>query len=1052
VPTSPGSSVLSAGTYLPASSSSTAAVTSCPPGYYCPNDLTSPNYCYSWYVCTASPVGLYDNPIPCPLGSGSPAGSIAATDCGPCLAAPGYYCPGGTSRSGILCPAGYYCVGGTATMVACTAANVLPNYYCPEGSSADVGSLCLAGYQCLGNSNPNDPCPEGSYSYAGTRCTRGGCPTGKYLPAISPSPAGVTCTNGSLCTGFISNKNSYMWESGIEYFGSFSSTNCIRQNCPPGAFCTGGVASYCAAGKYSAVANSVVGAAGCPGTCVSTVLGSWCGPGAIETFGVKCDTGYYGATLGLTAGNCSGPCTVPAGHYCPAGSTNATNARICPAGWSCAGGSNVPSACPQGKYSYAGSSTCTNCACAPGNYCSEGSTLPSGYTCPQGYYCTGGTAYVVSCSSCANGRYCPQGSSSALCDLVAEGSYVVYGAKYSCNSFYGEYCPEGSYSNVYSSGGPLIDCPAGYCECGTQPSRVSFGSLSPPPPTHTHTLPDSFSSDCTGAIHYPCGVGYYSEVRNTACSACTCAPGSYCPALSTTTGGISCPAGYSCAGVTANKVVCTAGTFSALGDATCTLAPVGRYSASSASSTTTPCTSASGFYCPPGSNNTVGVICPPMYACAGGSAPNVLCVYPQVPDASRTVCGPCPATPGNYCDATGLVVPCTEGNFCGVGGTAQPTPCTSNVGTYCPPGQSASVNTPCPPGSRCPGGGSVHIPCPEGSFAAGTGNSVCSSCTLPPPGSYCPAESQQNYVGVLCTPGSSCPGGGYARQPCAPGYSASASGASACTGCPAGSYATAQSTTCSPCLAFGGSYCPALTTTQWGVSCPAGRSCAGLQAQPVACPIGHYSAGGQISCSKCPSGVYGSSTGLTTSACTAPCTLTPTLYCPVASTSNTLVSCPEGYACPATTTATATMCEPGTYAPAGSSNCKLCPAGRYGGFYALTNSTCSGKCQLPPGFYCAPGSTGPLDATPCPLGGFVCLGNGNVPTVCAVGEYQDATTGACTFCPAGVYGGSIGLSTASCSGPCTAPPGRYCPSGSKTATGLLCPSGKTCAGGVAQPV
>ena len=60
--------------------------------------------------------------------------------------------------------------------------------------------------------------------------------------------------------------------------------------------------------------------------------------------------------------------------------------------------------------------------------------------------------------------------------------------------------------------------------------------------------------------------------------------------------------------------------------------------------------------------------------------------------------------------------------------------------------------------------------------------------------------------------------------------------------------------------------------------------------------------------------------------------------------------------------------------------------------------------------------------------------------LCAAGSYKaSACASACTLCPAGRYGNAVGLTSSSCTGPCSA--GHYCVAGSTSATQQECPSG-----------
>ena len=80
----------------------------------------------------------------------------------------------------------------------------------------------------------------------------------------------------------------------------------------------------------------------------------------------------------------------------------------------------------------------------------------------------------------------------------------------------------------------------------------------------------------------------------------------------------------------------------------------------------------------------------------------------------------------------------------------------------------------------------------------------------------------------------------------------------------------------------------------------------------------------------------------------------------------------------------------------------------------------------PPGMY-APGTGMPF-----------CLS-------CPAGTYVAATE--CVPCPALTFGGSSGLSSASCSGPCVAAVGYYCGAGAVSPTGTICPQGRYSLGG-----
>lgn len=170
-------------------------------------------------------------------------------------------------------------------------------------------------------------------------------------------------------------------------------------------------------------------------------------------------------------------------------------------------------------------------------------------------------------------------------------------------------------------------------------------------------------------------------------------------------------------------------------------------------------------------------------------------------------------------------------------------------GTYCPAGSSAA--TPCLPGYYCPAT-SILTACPAGSasnatsatsvstcvtcatasVALGTGSTTCSVC---PPGYYCPTTSSQ----IACPAGTFSNATGATSNstclPCSPGYVTLdvVSGSS-------DDYSISidvASTVCSPCGA--GQYCPGPIVTS--------------QTQ---CPGGTYSPGALAACLNCTDGAY----------------------------------------------------------------------------------------------------------------------------------------------------------------------------------------------------
>ena len=132
-----------------------------------------------------------------------------------------------------------------------------------------------------------------------------------------------------------------------------------------------------------------------------------------------------------------------------------------------------------------------------------------------------------------------------------------------------------------------------------------------------------------------------------------------------------------------------------------------------------------------------------------------------------------------------------------------------------------------------------------------------------------------------------------------------------------------------------------------------------------------------------------------------------------------------------------------------------CPAGTFGSSCGLTSSTCSGP--IAAGYYGGLGETSPRPAgTKCGSAAVICPQGSASPTaasaghfsipesadpetrsgqeLCPVGHY--CVDGLKLVCPAGTFGATTGLTTASCSGPCRA--GFYCPQGSTSATPRPC--------------
>jgi hypothetical protein len=121
----------------------------------------------------------------------------------------------------------------------------------------------------------------------------------------------------------------------------------------------------------------------------------------------------------------------------------------------------------------------------------------------------------------------------------------------------------------------------------------------------------------------------------------------------------------------------------------------------------------------------------------------------------------------------------------------------------------------------------------------------------------------------------------------------------------------------------------------------------------------------------------------------------------------------------------------GTYCIPGTVAAMPCAAGYYGGNTGFVSPSCSSSCSVYS--YCPPGS--------------VFSNQVLQPAACPLGYYCSFAAGASVAlpCPAGRYGGSTGLTSPSCSGPCTQ--GWFCAAGSTSPTqytSASCPVGSWC--------
>lgn len=771
------------------------------------------------------------------------------------------------------------------------------------------------------------------------------------------------------------------------------------------------------------------------------------------------------------SGTACEPCgqSVPPGSFCDGVSTAAAGV-LCTAGYSCGGGALTPVECAAGSYSGWGAAACTLCPMGTYNT-NEGSTsiaacTPCSDRVRPGDFCPAGTATIDGRQECPMGRFCAGGSAPAIP------------------------CPPGTYSQIY--GNQLTRC----AECPAGTYNPSSGSV--------YFMYCSY--DYLGNWGQNGCPPYSGPIPSRDCLPCndnSILPGTYCAPGSASEVGVPCPAGSTCAGLSATPVLCPVNTYSFGGATSCTPCPLDTQGAPPGSASAASCLPCN-HLTPPGSfcDGTLagsnGTLCPPGSFCEGGYMRPQLCGNGFFsPSFGAALCTPCPvgtfrlgtsgATsvtqacrigsaifnngPGYFLPGGDLgnengISACTPGHSC-AGGPAPPVPCPA--GSYagagewrCSPcvkgqyqpltGSVACLN--CAQGHWCDGGVALPVPCPIGSSSnEGQWFSACNPCS---PGQYQPLTGQLQCIS--CPQGSFCTGGAEQPQPCPLGTHNQGPGNSICWRCPAGQFAVGDGTSCYGCSAHltpPGFYCSssAAETLSNGIGstpCPAGMYCAtGNNIEP--CHAGSYSLAGAIFCELCPAGTYSTISFASSVTACLPCDFTAvpaSQYSREGSGACTPVACPVN-----------------SYCPGGSSPALPCPAGSYGAtdptlrftctqcvsgtFQVANTSTCAPCVVTQPGNYC-PRGTGNETGAPCPAG-FTCAGGAAAPVICSTNTYSDAGSTVCTPCPPQTFAnftGAAGVRFCNSLVPLP-PPGTYVLSPNGSAT--LCPSGYACLGGISPP-
>ncbi|CDW71824.1 gcc2 and gcc3 domain-containing protein [Stylonychia lemnae] len=1078
----------------------------CVSGYYCNNThiiKCQPQKEYISYYCPGS---TNRNKQLCPPGTfTNKDGAASLADCVHCP--PGKYCPNdvSTQRKIIDCPEGYYCLRGTYTNY-----TLCPvGFYCPLGTNAPIP--CKAGMYCdqqglsapVGNCSAGYYCTYESFNVAailggkkicvdfisGTNCYRGStsstqnlCPIGAFCPAGSDT--------ATLCPiGTYQNKT-----------GMTSVSDCTKcekgQSCPhrgmtsPSTNCSSGY--YCPEGSTS---DQPVGNECQPGY--------YCPQGVSQQIQCPIDS-YQPFKMKASCLQC------PISYYCP--NTGMDVPMICPKGYFCNGSPSTLKKCPAGQFSdIEGLNSSSQCQfCLNGQYCSnEAQVTPTG-NCQAGYYCYVNNLILITQQNpqstiCPKGSYCPSGS--ILPIKCPPGTYndqqgsidinacIKCEAGYICDK-YGmqsksefKSCPEGYYclegaKGIQTLGVNVFICPKGYfCKSGSNDkTQCPIGSYNP----------TEGQSACLA-----CQEGYTCDQTGTTVPD-DCPKGNYCPVGSLTL----IPS-------TSNKKICPAGTFNSLtnlkAETECQICPKGRYCVAGETNPegSGPCNA--GFLCDNGakSANDTSKKCPTGHYCEKGA------LYPkQCPEGTEqklegavdiSYCIPCPE--GNYTDKKGTTncSRCMNGFYC-IKGSTTPKPTDGTMGRLCDAnhycisgleykcssfsyqnikGQSSCQS--CPIGYNCNVSynlGQADPPlcekgyfcnkgyqeiCPIGTYGNSVGLEYDHQCTPCPTGYYC--KNGRYDINQTCDAGFFCKSGAKSNNDtnnyCPAGFYCEQSATQMPIKCPNGTFSLAGASSvdnCTECQE--GYYCMDGSAEKF--DCPEGSYCPPGTGNPVPCPKGTY--GGkknlkrEYDCSTCPSGSLCNTTGIENPS---DFLCPPGYYCirgslePVAcpvgyyrafrggSSINSCLRCDPGFYCANEAQVVPIVCPNGTYCPSGTQSPIGCPAG----YYCPSKSSTPIKC--PTGFYC-PGRTEfyfkCANGTYCPPGT-------SIPITCPGGKFGSGVanntneTVSCDTCGRGQY------STQEMSGLCMdCTPGYVClgstnverPTSIEVNNGYICPPGHYC--------
>ncbi|CAK9111400.1 Ribonuclease inhibitor (Ribonuclease/angiogenin inhibitor 1), partial [Durusdinium trenchii] len=320
------------------------------------------------------------------------------------------------------------------------------------------------------------------------------------------------------------------------------------------------------------------------------------------------------------------------------------------------------------------------------------------------------------------------------------------------------------------------------------------------------------------SIRFPCPAGTFGASDDLISDECSgnCEAGYYCPEGSTSAQQEPCPVGHYCPAASPSPLECPNGTFAAslaMKNATCEgLCKAGYYcglASSSARSAICP----KGMFCPTGTRFADEFPCPVGF------------YNDQEGKESVDDCLVCPAPAGLACQqgssqsAGAMLVDCPVGHFCPE--NQPPQPCPSGTFASQTGFADSSCEAFCPDGSWCPAGSSNarQSLCPAGFYCPrGTANYTDYPCWE---GYVCVPGTEAPYL--LCPRGEYCPTGSAEGIPCPAGVYGGQEGlfTPTCSApCPAGYYCEAGTVNPFAFMCPAGSYCPEGTTSPEQFLCP----------------------------------------------------------------------------------------------------------------------------------------------------------------------------------------------------------------------------------------